>query len=76
MSSVVKKKKKTLFARIIGKIKNEPAQYDQGDIDRNIPLDDIHTEISDLAVIATRRNELRVAKYSNSDVIVTFEDSC
>jgi hypothetical protein len=75
MSNVVKKMKKTLFARIIGKIKNDPAHLEQRDIDRNIPLDNIYTNCGEINTITTRRNELRVAKNSNSDVIIAFEDS-
>ena len=75
MSSVVKKKKKTLLEKIFRKIKPELFSNAQRDIDCNIPFYDIRTESGDIATIASRRNELKSANQCNFDAMVIFNDN-
>jgi hypothetical protein len=70
MSSVVKKKKKTLIAKIIEKAKGESNPQEQEGIALDIPLSDTRTNGVDMETILSRRNELRAMQHSNSDVMV------
>jgi len=75
MGCVIKKKKKSVFDKIIGKIKSDPIPSGQGDITFNISLDDISADNDDVAAITLRRNELRAGKFDNSDAMVSFENN-
>jgi len=70
MSGVVKKKKKSLLARIIKELKLSSSGEKQ--LPDDVPFDDVRTNDDDLVVIATRREEIRVAKHDNTDVTVAF----
>ncbi|MDR0219939.1 MAG: hypothetical protein LBI54_00860 [Lachnospiraceae bacterium] len=59
MCSVVKKKEKTLPARIIGRIRAEASPYKHEGMVSDVPLGDVRTSGDDLAAIEARRNELR-----------------
>jgi len=73
MGGVIKKKKKSLFSKIIGKIRSTPPSNEQRDIDSNIPLDDVRTDSDDLAAITSRRKELKTKKHRNKDAVVYFD---
>jgi len=75
MSNVIKKKKKSLLSRIIGKIKGGSFQHGQDDFTSDVPLNDICTNGEDINAIESRRNELRAAKHGNSDAMVNFGSS-
>jgi len=70
MGGVFKKKKKSLLAKIIGKIKGEPMSFEQRDISPDVTFNDIRTDDDVSDAIASRRNELKAAKHDNSDVAV------
>ena len=72
MDSVIKKKKKSLLPRIIGRIKNDSSPHGQDGVVSDIPLDDVSTNSDDIVTIASRRNELKKAKHGNTDAVVTF----
>jgi len=69
---VIKRNKKSLIARILGKFKTESLPYDKRDISHNIPLDDIGTDSEDVADIARRRKELKATRHGSSDAIITI----
>jgi len=73
MNSVVKKKKESLLARKIGKIKSD-IPYEKRDINSNIPLGESSIDEKDIAAIKLRRNELLAANHENSNVILTIND--
>jgi len=73
MGNVVKKKKKSLFARIFEKTKNAPLPYEQEGMTFGVPLDDVRTDEDEAVAIAQRREELRVTRFGNSDAVVTFD---
>jgi hypothetical protein len=75
MNSVIKKTKKTLLTKIIGKIKADPLSNDKRDMDYIIPLDNNRTYNEDMALIAFRRNELKSVKHDGSDTMVTVRDN-
>jgi hypothetical protein len=70
MHGVVKKRKKSILAKIAEHFNPNNPTINQGDIDPSIPLTDIRTNNDEIDVIASRRNELRNAKHENADVIV------
>ncbi len=72
MSSVIKKKRKTLLENILGKIKPNLSSIEKRDIKCNIPLNDARIDDVEIAIITSRRNELRNVKHGNSDAIVVF----
>lgn len=69
MNNVVRRKKKTLFGRVIRKIESELTLREDKLILQDVPLDDIRTN-DDTAIIESRRDELRSAKHDNSDEFV------
>ena len=74
MSSVIKKKNRSLLAKIIGEIKANPLQREQGNFVSDIPLDNVCIDDDgDAALIASRRNDLRAIKHGDSDVMVVLE---
>ena len=73
MSSVIKKKNKSLLAKIIVGIKADPLPSEQGIFASDVPLDDVCIDDCDAALIASRRNDLRTTKHGNSDAMVIFE---
>lgn len=74
MSSVIKKKKKSLLAKIIGGIKAGPLPNEEGNFASDIPLDDVCIADGDAALIASRRNDLRAGRHGNSDAMVIFDN--
>jgi len=70
---VLQKKRKSMFARIIRKFKPAPLPHEQEGMAFDFPLDDVRIDEDEAAVIAARRNELRVARHGNSDAMVTFD---
>ena len=72
MSNFLEKKKRTIFARIVGKIKENATLSEQKDTVYIIPFDDMRS-VDDLAAIERRRNELRNAGHKNLDAIVSFK---
>ena len=75
MSCVIKKNKKPLLARVIGKIKTEPLPYQQDGVASDVPLNEIRTGDDDIAIIVSRRGELRAVKHGGSDAMVIFNRS-
>jgi len=73
MGSVVRKKKNSLFVRILDKVKAKSLQIEREDPNCDITLSDIRTDSGDLVIIASRRDELRAAKYGNSDAVIIFD---
>jgi len=73
MSSVIKKKKKTLLEKIIGKIKADPLPNEERNFASDVLLNDIRINDGDAAFIASRRNDLRAGRHGNSDAMVIFE---
>jgi len=71
MSRVVKKKKKTLFGRIVRKIESELTPREDKLISPYVPLDDTRMS-DDTATIESRREELRVAKHDSSDEVIVL----
>jgi len=75
--SVVRKKKRTLFGKILQKvvrrIESELSSQEERTFSSDVPLDDSCECVSDADTIQTRRNELRTAKHDSSDLIITFE---
>ena len=74
MSSVIIKKKKSLLPKIISRIKGEFSSAEQEGISSNVSLDDVRMTDKEMATIASRRNELKTAKWCNSDAVVIFND--
>jgi hypothetical protein len=74
MSSVIKKKKKTMLGKILNKIKVKPLPSEQEGINNNVPLADIRIDSGEIATIALKRDELKTAKQNNSNAMVTFND--
>lgn len=72
MNKVVKKKKNTLFGRIVRKIESERASQKE----KAISVDTFHSDscsnVADAVTINSRRDELKSAKHDNSDVIIFF----
>jgi len=75
MSSVIRKKKKTLFGRIIRRIESELTPRDERLISPYVPLDNNCENNSDAADIQARRDELKSAKQDNSDMIIVSDDN-
>ena len=73
MDGVVKKKKKSWFARFFGKTKDSPLSHEQEGMAFDVPLDDVRTDEEEAVAIAQRREELRAARFGNSDTVVTFD---
>jgi RNase H-fold protein (predicted Holliday junction resolvase) len=74
MSSVIKKKKKTLTAKIIERVKGGSNQHKQEDIVLGIPLNVTQMDSKDMETIVSRRKELRAMKHDNSDAMVKLND--
>lgn len=74
MVSVVKRKNKSLLAKIIEKIKSERFPPEQC-LALDIPFSDIRLGDDIANSIASRRAELRTAKHGNTDAVVTFRGS-
>jgi len=75
MKSVVKRKRKSILQRIVGKVKENSSTHEQDSSVSDVPLDDIRMCMSDMASISTRRNELKKTKHSKTDTIVSFYDN-
>jgi len=73
MKGFLNKKKKPLFARIIEKIKGDHAPYEQELYFNVISFKDIRKDNDELAVIMSRRDELKSEKHGNSDAVVTYK---
>ena len=73
MGGVIKKKKKTLFAKIVGKIKGEQSPTEQQYIAPDVPLGEIRINNDDAHTILLRRKELKTAKHGNKDATITFD---
>lgn len=73
MRGVIKKKKKSVFARIVGKIWTAISPCEQASVTSDVPFDDVRISKEDVIAIATRRGELRTSVHSNSDAMVTFD---
>ena len=69
MSNVVRKKKKTLFGKIVRKIESELSQKDEHLIPSNLSPDDCYKNSNDAIAIELRREELKSDDHSDSDVI-------
>jgi uncharacterized protein YegL len=67
MNSVVRKKKKTLFSRIIRKIESELTPKEEKLISPYIPLDGNYDNDYDATDIQAKRDELKAAGCSNSN---------
>jgi len=72
MRGVVKKKRKSLFARIFGERKSNPSPSEQEGVGFDLLLGDVRTDDDEAAAIEARRNELRATRHGNSDATVTF----
>ena len=70
---VIKKKRKTLLARILGYFKSDSLPSKQDGNEPDVPLDDVRTDADDVAVIAARRDELRAARHGRSNAAITFD---
>jgi len=75
MGNVIKKKKKSLLSRIIGKIKSDSLTHVQDGFASDVPLNESRTNGEDITAIESRRNELRIDKHGNSDAMVNFGGS-
>ena len=73
MDGVIKKKRKSFFARIFGKIKSNPSECENEGIALDVPLGDVRIDDDEMAAIKARRNELRAARHGHSDAVVTFD---
>jgi len=72
MRGVIKKKRKSWFARLFGNIRSNPSPHEQEDITLDVPLGDVRIDDDEMATIEARRNELRAARHGNSNATVTF----
>jgi hypothetical protein len=70
MSSIIRKKKKTLFGRIIKKIESELTPREEKLISPYVPLDDNCDNGSDTADIQARRDELKSTGCNNSNQMI------
>ena len=75
MGRVVKKKKKSLFAKTVEKIKGKASSNIQDGINSDVSLSDLRISDADMAAIVSRRDELRAAKHGVSDAMVRFNGS-
>ena len=73
MGTFIRKKKKTLFGRIVRKIESEFSTRKERIAFPDIPIGDTCSNGADVMEIQSRRDELKSAKHDNSDVIVTFD---
>jgi hypothetical protein len=69
---VIKKKKKSWFARIFGKRESNPSPSEQDGVGFELLLGDVRIDDDEAAVIEARRNALRAVRHGNSDAMVTF----
>jgi hypothetical protein len=73
VNSVVRRKKNTLFGKVIRKIESELAPREEKLISPNVPLDS--TSINDDTVaIQLKREEMKAAKHNKSDEVIVFEN--
>ena len=71
MNSVVRRKKKTLFGRIIRKVESELTPKEEKLISPDVPIDEIRIN-DDMVAIQSRREELKLVKHDNSDEVITL----
>ncbi|MCL2645911.1 MAG: hypothetical protein FWD61_02775 [Phycisphaerales bacterium] len=72
MSSVIKKKRQSLFARIFKKLGGGSSPREEESVGCRIPSDEVRTDTEDAAAIAARRRELKTVKHGNTDAVVHF----
>ena len=68
MSRVVRKKKKTLLGKIIKKIESELTPKEYKYISPDVPFNDT-LNVEEKTIIESRRDELKLAEYDNSEEI-------
>ena len=69
MNNVIRKKKKTLFGRIVRKVESELAQKDEHKISPHLSPDDCCKNNEDAIAIELRRAELKSKNEGNLDTI-------
>jgi hypothetical protein len=72
MCRVVRKRKKTLFGRVVKKIESELAPQKDKMVSSDVPLDKSSGRKTDEAIIQSRRGEMKLEKNDNCDVIIDF----
>ena len=72
MNSVVRKKKYTLFGKIVRKVESELSSQQDKPFSVEVLLNDTRVNDADVDAIQSRRDELKSAQLDNSDVVVTF----
>ena len=70
MKSVVQKKKKSLFGKIAQKIESEFTSREDKHVSSDVTLDDSCRNSEETVIIKSRRDELKSAKYDNSEEII------
>ena len=69
MTGVVRRKRKTLFGKLVRKIESELTQKDERMISYDLPPNDCEKNSDDSIEIELRRKELKSDIKSNSDII-------
>jgi len=75
MNRVVKKRKKTLFGKIIRKIESELASQQVNTISSKVPLDYSKINEAELEKIQKKREELKASKNINTDITFSKDES-
>ena len=75
MNRVVKKRKKTLFGKIIRKIESELASQQVNTISSKVPLDYSKINEAELEKIQKKREELKASKNINTDITFYKDES-
>lgn len=74
MSSIVKKKKKSLLAKIIDRLLRGSSLYKQEDMVINDSFDDVRISEDEITTIASRRTEMSISEQYQPDATVTFHN--
>jgi hypothetical protein len=75
MIRVVRKKKKTLFGRVVRKIESELSSRENRAVPPNISLGDTCVNDADAAAIQARREEMKAVMYENKEDIIYVNHS-
>ena len=75
MIGVIKRRKKSWFARIFGERKSSPLPHEQEGVANDVLLYNIRASDEEVATIGARREELRAARLGNSDAVVIFTNN-
>jgi hypothetical protein len=67
--SIVRKRKKTLFGRVVRKIESELTPRQDKHVSSDVPLDGSYRSGDEVEIIKSRRDELKSAGYDNSEKI-------